>query len=267
MLNGRRLLGCAAAAAIAALSLPVEAASFRYSTSGDLLTMDPHWRNEGPTNAMKANLYDGLVGRTADLQVAAELAESFTVPDAAAPHRSPAWVNWLLTTEFNDVPSRKKNLYLVRHRGSEVISGYVLTKQRHFDDVTQRHVKNVTIAAVQDWMSFDPDTLPEHHLLALAISAALNPVAGATADAVEVCTAVPAEQRALKRWGLLCPDVHKVRRIGSDRPQRLSLSAGARLLGPLSSRLQCIRAPLNQKRPSICCDSRLSIKLNKAHKG
>jgi len=144
-----------------------------------------------------------------------ELAEVFaaraTAQTGAAPHRSPAWINWLLTTEFNDVPTRRTGLFLVRRigspGGSEAIAGYILTKQRHFDDVTQRHVKDVTIAAVQDWMSFDPDALPEHHLLALAISAALTPapqvISGSTADAVEICTNTPAEQRALRRWGLV----------------------------------------------------------------
>ena len=102
------------------------------------------------------------------------------------------------------MPSRRTNLFLVRHKGSEVISGYILTKQRHFDDVTQRHVKDVTIAAVQDWMSFEPDRLPEHHLLALALSATLSPDgATTTADAVEICTSGAEAQRWLRRWRLV----------------------------------------------------------------
>lgn len=140
-------------------------------------------------------------------EMPAELADKFITPEGAAPHRSPAWINWLLTTEFNNVPTRRTNLYLVRRKGSEVIAGYILTKQRHFDDVTQRHVRDVTIAAVQDWMSFDPEALPEPQLLALAIHAALQPgvaaYSNATADAVEICTNDPAEQRALRRWGLV----------------------------------------------------------------
>lgn len=145
----------------------------------------------------------------------------------AMPHRSPAWVNWLLSTEFNEVASRRTNLWLVRHRSTGAIAGYILTKQRHFDDVTQRHVRNVTIASVQDWMSFDPADLPDHQLLALAISAATRPNdhagedgvgengagrdgraagggrAASKADAVEICTAVPDSRRTLRRWGLL----------------------------------------------------------------
>ena len=126
-----------------------------------------------------------------------DLADKFTTPDGAAPHRSPAWINWLLATEFNDVPTRRTDLFLVRK--ADTVMGYVLTKQRHFADVTQRHVKDVTIASVQDWMSFDPGTLPETDLLALAVGAA----ARGNPDAVEVCTADPAEQQAMRRAGLI----------------------------------------------------------------
>lgn len=135
------------------------------------------------------------------------LADRFITPDGASPHRSPAWINWLLSSEFNDVPSRRTNLWLVRHRSNGEIAGYILTKQRHFDDVTQRHVKDVTIASVQDWMSFDQAHLPEHQLLALTITAATHPRNPSKpcrkADAVEICTTVPTCQRLLRRWGLL----------------------------------------------------------------
>ena len=35
---------------------PVLAKTFKYSTTGDVLTMDPHSQNEGPNNAMKNNI-------------------------------------------------------------------------------------------------------------------------------------------------------------------------------------------------------------------
>ena len=150
-------------------------------------------------------------------EMPAEFAGQFAAHErklgGAAAHRSPDWINWLLSHEFNDVPSRRTSLRLVHHRSTGAVAGYILTKQRHFDDVTQRHVKDVTIASVQDWMSFDPADLPDHQLLALAISAATHPEGeskpadGATActraDAVEICTAVPVSQRTLRRWGLL----------------------------------------------------------------
>ena len=33
-----------------------EAKTFRYATTGDVLGLDPHANNEGPTNTMKGNL-------------------------------------------------------------------------------------------------------------------------------------------------------------------------------------------------------------------
>jgi len=75
------LLMGVAGLAVAALGVAAEAKTFRYSTSGDLMTMDPHWRNEGPTNAMKANIYDGLVNRTATLEVEPGLAVSWSQPE------------------------------------------------------------------------------------------------------------------------------------------------------------------------------------------
>ena len=77
----RFLQGVAADAIAGTVAGPAAAETFRYSTSGGLLTMDPHWRNEGPTNAMKATIYDGLVGRTWDLQVMPGLAVSWTQPE------------------------------------------------------------------------------------------------------------------------------------------------------------------------------------------
>lgn len=132
-----------------------------------------------------------------------DLAGQFPTFPGAAPHRSPAWLNWLMTTELNDVPSRRKHLHLVRERASGAVAGYVLTKQRHYEEVTQRRVRDVTIASVQDWMSFDPEALPEPQLLALGIGAAMTADPASPVDAVEVNTADPAECAALKRWGLV----------------------------------------------------------------
>ncbi|MBT3810216.1 MAG: hypothetical protein HOF99_12020 [Rhodospirillaceae bacterium] len=180
--------------ALAAILAPIADAAFAVQRAGRTALSPVHRRYElVPAPEMPEELADRFVAHAKE-------------QGGAAPHRSPAWINWLLTTEFNAVPTRRTNLHLVRRKGTVEISGYILTKQRHFDDVTQRHVKDVTIAAVQDWMSFD-DALPEHHLLALAINAALTPapevIRGSTADAVEICTADPAEQRALRRWGLV----------------------------------------------------------------
>ena len=81
-----RLIGTLATAALAvfllaALAQPTLAKKFRYSTSGDLLTMDPHSQNEGPTNAMKSNIYEALVLRSWDLSIKPSLATSWSQPN------------------------------------------------------------------------------------------------------------------------------------------------------------------------------------------
>jgi peptide/nickel transport system substrate-binding protein len=69
------------AAALLAAAGGVAAKEFRFSTSGDILTMDPHSQNEGPTNAMKSNIYEGLVERKWDLSVQPALATAWSQPN------------------------------------------------------------------------------------------------------------------------------------------------------------------------------------------
>jgi peptide/nickel transport system substrate-binding protein len=70
------LLGVAAIAASAA-----DAKTFRYSTTGDILGLDPHINNEGPTNAMKDNIYGRLLHRLPDLSVEPDLATGWELAD------------------------------------------------------------------------------------------------------------------------------------------------------------------------------------------
>jgi len=51
-----------------------EAATFRYAASADLLGLDPYINNDGITNAMKGNLYEGLLIRRHDMALEAGLA-------------------------------------------------------------------------------------------------------------------------------------------------------------------------------------------------
>ncbi len=51
------------------VGVAAEAKTFRYSTSGDILGLDPYTNNEGPTNTMKSNLYEGLIHRSYDLSL------------------------------------------------------------------------------------------------------------------------------------------------------------------------------------------------------
>jgi len=70
-----------AIAATAMMSVAADAETFRYSTTGDILGLDPHMNNEGPTNAMKANLYGRLIHRLADLSLEPDLATSWEQVD------------------------------------------------------------------------------------------------------------------------------------------------------------------------------------------
>jgi len=69
------------AAVIAAVALAcafgVNAKTFRYSSQGDITTVDPHGNNEGFTNAFLDNVYEPLVTRGKDLKVEGALALSW----------------------------------------------------------------------------------------------------------------------------------------------------------------------------------------------
>ena len=67
--------------AIAALTLMPLAAggtTFRYAASADLLGLDPYINNDGVTNAMKGNLYEGLLVRHPDMTLAPALAAEWS---------------------------------------------------------------------------------------------------------------------------------------------------------------------------------------------
>ncbi|APV49923.1 ABC transporter substrate-binding protein [Betaproteobacteria bacterium GR16-43] len=68
----------AAAAAVAlACAFGVSAKTFRFSSQGDITTIDPHGNNEGFTNAYLDNIYEPLVTRGKDLKVEPALALSW----------------------------------------------------------------------------------------------------------------------------------------------------------------------------------------------
>src|SRR5207344_783306 len=71
----------ARAAVIAAVALAcafgADAKTFRYSSQGDITTIDPHGNNEGFTNAYLDAIYEPLVTRGKDLKVIPALAVSW----------------------------------------------------------------------------------------------------------------------------------------------------------------------------------------------
>ena len=63
-----------AVSAFVLMSTVADAKTFRYSTTGDILGLDPHMNNEGPTNTMKSNVYGRLIHRLPDLSLEPDLA-------------------------------------------------------------------------------------------------------------------------------------------------------------------------------------------------
>ncbi len=51
---------------------------FRWTSQGDALTLDPHSQNEAPTITMNGMMYESLVTRDPDMNLVAELAESWS---------------------------------------------------------------------------------------------------------------------------------------------------------------------------------------------
>ena len=117
----------------------------------------------------------------------------------AMPHRSPKWMNWLLRNSFGDDPSLRKALFMITKHGSDTPLGYFLLKKRRFTEITRWQIRNVTIGSVQDWITFDPSSLPESDVLVLAITECMQ----RDVDAVEICTKEPGIETTLRRWGLI----------------------------------------------------------------
>ena len=65
----RRVLAATVAALFAATALPALSKTLRFSSQGDITTIDPHGNNEGFTNAYLDNIYETLVTRGRDLKV------------------------------------------------------------------------------------------------------------------------------------------------------------------------------------------------------
>jgi peptide/nickel transport system substrate-binding protein len=71
------VLRAATLAVLAAVALSAEAKTFRFSSQGDITTIDPHGNNEGFTSAFLENIYETLVTRGKDLKVEPSLAVSW----------------------------------------------------------------------------------------------------------------------------------------------------------------------------------------------
>ncbi|MDO6730042.1 ABC transporter substrate-binding protein [Marinovum sp. 2_MG-2023] len=65
-----------------ALVAPAQAETLRIASQGDATSLDPHSHNESFTNYFLANVYEGLVARDEDFEIAGQLAQSWEQVDA-----------------------------------------------------------------------------------------------------------------------------------------------------------------------------------------
>ena len=77
MRNSHALRATLLAACLAVAAAPVLAKTLRWSSQGDILTMDPHAQNEGLNNSVSDLIYEPLVTRGKDLKVEACLATAW----------------------------------------------------------------------------------------------------------------------------------------------------------------------------------------------
>jgi peptide/nickel transport system substrate-binding protein len=77
MTTTRAVRAALAATCLALAVLPLQAKTLRFSSQGDITTIDPHGNNEGFTNAYLDNIYETLVTRGKDLKVIPCLAVSW----------------------------------------------------------------------------------------------------------------------------------------------------------------------------------------------
>jgi peptide/nickel transport system substrate-binding protein len=78
---GIGLVAMSCATALLSMSAVAQEKEFRYSTTGDILGLDPHNNNEGPTNTMKGNIYGRLIHRLPDLSLEPDLATEWELGD------------------------------------------------------------------------------------------------------------------------------------------------------------------------------------------
>jgi len=78
MITTRAARAALAATCLALAVLPLHAKTLRWSSAGDITTIDPHGNNEGFTNAYLENIYETLVTRGKDLKIEPCLAVSWS---------------------------------------------------------------------------------------------------------------------------------------------------------------------------------------------
>ena len=132
----------------------------------------------------------------------------------ATPHRSAAWLDWLLTHSFGAEDRLRSGLFLVRGP-DEAVVGYFLVKTRFYPVASHRSIPDVTLGSLQDWMIFDDTQLSLPHLVLLAV----QELARWSPDAVELCLPEGEMDRHLRRWGFpRAGELRLILRTSRDSP-------------------------------------------------
>lgn len=113
-----------------------------------------------------------------------------------APHRSAAWLDWVVRESFYGDDHRRE-LRLILSPGGDVL-GYFVVKARRYSGVTRWRVENLHLGSLVDWRVFEPHALSFDQLVRLATEA----LEGWGVDAVEVCLP-PGERARLLRLGFV----------------------------------------------------------------
>jgi peptide/nickel transport system substrate-binding protein len=77
----RAAASIAFAAALAAMTMPASATTFRFAFQGDLKSLDPYTLNETFTSGVLGNVYEGLTKRGPNLEIIPGLAERWEMPE------------------------------------------------------------------------------------------------------------------------------------------------------------------------------------------
>ena len=75
-MSASHVLRAATLAVALVFATAVDAKTLRWSSQGDILTMDPHAQNEGLNNAVSDHVYEPLVTRGKQLEIMAKPTES-----------------------------------------------------------------------------------------------------------------------------------------------------------------------------------------------
>jgi hypothetical protein len=111
-------------------------------------------------------------------------------------HRSTAWINWLLENSFYERLPVSPGLYYIEDRSGDVL-GYFLVKATTYP--LHRGFKNVAVASLKDWMTFDPERLDRRDVITCAVHALLQ----WNVEVVEVCVSSSSDRAALRKLGFV----------------------------------------------------------------